>query len=109
MGVTFNPFSGNLDFTGSSGGGGPSVADRHIVTFDASGAWGVPSGGYYSITIPAATHGKGLNPTVSAFEDIGGGSFSAITAEIEVSSTGTVTIKIPGTPDQRFAGALIIV
>jgi hypothetical protein len=109
MGVTFNPFSGNLDFTGSSGGGSPGPAERHVVTFDASASWGAPSGGFYSIAIAAGTHGKGLNPTAAAFEDIGGGSFSAVTAEIEVSSTGTVTIKVPDTPDQRFAGALIII
>lgn len=37
------------------------VSERYPHTFDATTSWGSASGGYYSMTISAATHGRGSN------------------------------------------------
>lgn len=108
MGITWNPFNpGGIDFTGSGGGGG-GPAERFVQTFDGGADWGSPSGGVYSITVPAATHALGTNPNVQVYELIGG-VYNLVNISINVTAAGAVTISVVQTPDLRFPGLILII
>lgn len=92
----------------SSGGGGGGGGTPFSDTMNSSTDWGSPSGGYYSITITAGTHGKGTSPVVQVFELISG-SFEDIGTDIIVNSSGDVSVRVTSVPDNRFAGKIIIV
>ena len=92
----------------SSGGGGSTGATTYVQTFDASSAWGSASGGFYTITITAGTHSKGVNPQVQIFEN-NSGSFDDVDVDrLRVDSSGNITFRVPDSPDSRFAGKINI-
>lgn len=85
-------------------GGGP-VTPPYIHNFS-SVDWTLASP-YASITVPAATHLKGLTPTAEVFEII---SFNLekVQTEVIMNASGDITIQIQFVPDLRFSGKLII-
>jgi len=107
-GFKFNPLTGNLDFVGSSGGGGsPSgPAERYFATFNNTSDW-TSNSPEYTHTVTAATHGKGSNPNVSVYELVSG-NYEAINVNISITTGGDVTIKVSETPDNRFTGLILI-
>lgn len=94
-----------INTEGDSGSGGGS-SDPYVSTFNSTTDWSGPSGGFYSILIPQATHEKGLNPTVDVFESVSG-NFEEVIVEVIVSSSGNITIRIPD-DGTRFVGKLVI-
>lgn len=110
MAFTFNPLTGALDIVGTSGGGGPAptVAPRFTQTVNNNTHWGTASGGLYTIVILASTHGKGLKPTVTMFEQVGS-DYEQVTVNYNINSSGDVSISVPDSPDLRFAGVVVII
>jgi len=109
-GYRFNPITGNLDLVGSSGGGGGGgPATKYSLAFNATTDWGSLSGGYYTITVTAGTHALGTSPIIEIFELDTGNYLSVMPDEIKVTPGGDVSFRVPGTPDLRFAGKIIIV
>lgn len=106
MGITFNPITSQFDIKGNSGGGGPTVPPFEQ-TFNSTTDWGSPSGGLYTLTILATTHGKGINPLVHIFEN-SGLDFLAIGIGYKLNTSGDIIIEVLETPDNRFAGKAII-
>ena len=125
MGLKFNPFSGNFDFTGSGGGGGASYIDGEVATYadlpldgsatlnsawlvrTASGVWPVTRK-QAGIFIRTATGGSnrdsdytyaGTMPDV--FSDaqflIYDDANTARTMSVEVTDNETLTFKVRGT------------
>lgn len=109
MGITFNPFTGQLDITGTGSGGGGGTASRYTQVFNATTDWGSPSGGYYTITIPVATHGKGLHPNIMTFE-LNGSDYEMVNVDlVKVNASGDVSIRVLQSPNTRFAGLVLII
>jgi hypothetical protein len=103
--ITFNPFTGNFDYVETGGSGGLPNFEQ---TFNATTDWGSPSAGYYTITIPAATHLRGANPVIQVFELVGS-DYDVIDTTIFIDSlTNAISIKSLQSPDSRFAGKIII-
>lgn len=83
--------------------------ERYIETFDATTDWGTAAAGYYTITITEATHGRGANPNVQ-IQSLSGTDYITVTPDrILVESDGDTKIRVPETPDLRFAGRAIFV
>lgn len=82
---------------------------RYIHSFDATTNWGAESGGYYTITVPASTHELGANPVSTVYELSGGDYIDVMPDKIKTASNGNVSIRVPVTPDLRFAGQIIII
>lgn len=61
----------------------------------------------YTITIDAATHDKGTEPTATLYEEVGG-LFEEVEAYVAIDATGNITIKVPVSPDGRFTGKIIV-
>jgi hypothetical protein len=93
-GVTSN-IQGQIDALGS-----------FSATFNESGDWLGPFGGYYTISFSQASHQKD-DPIVEVFE-VNGGVFSLVHTGIEVDGSINVIIAVSGSPDLRFAGKIII-
>lgn len=91
-----------------TGGGGGGTASTFAQIFNATTDWGAPSGGFYSITVAQATHGKGTDPIVQTYEDVAG-TDELVDTEILMDSFGNVTIRVPDSVDTRFAGKVVIV
>jgi hypothetical protein len=110
LSLQFNPITGNFDLVGAGGGGGGGgPAERYTSTFNATTSWGSASGGEYTITIAAATHGKGLYPAALVYEDMGAGVYELVGVNaLQINSSGDVSIKVLETPDTRFAGLVLI-
>lgn len=107
MSIVFNPFSGGFDFTGTSSGGGPSLAERYALSFNNTTDWTL-SAPDYTLTILAGTHGKGTNPSVHVFELVGL-NYEQIVTNVTVNASGDVTLKVTQLPDNRFNGAILII
>lgn len=107
MGLKFNPLSGQLDYTGSTAA--PVAAPHYVQSFDNTTSWGTASGGEYSISISAGTHGLGTNVIATVYEQLSPTEFEEVFVYTTITSAGTVTIKVPETPDTRFTGKIIIV
>jgi hypothetical protein len=111
MGFKFNPlgpdFSATNPASGGGGGGGP--AERYTATFNSTTSWGSASGGVYTITISAATHGKGTAPNVAVYENVGGVYELVALESVRVTLTGNVSLRVLETPDNRFAGLVLII
>lgn len=105
MAVTFNPFTGQLDITGA--GSGTALALRYTQTFNNTTDWTLAAPDY-TITITAATHGKGINPNVQVFEQVGL-NYDVVNVVVEKNASGDVTIKVAQIPDNRFNGFVLIV
>lgn len=109
MGIILNPFTGDLDFTGTGGASPSGPAERYTESFDATTDWGAPSGGLYTITITAATHGKGTNPSILVFEDVSGDFEKVEPNQTIIDASGNISITTLETPDTRFAGKILVI
>lgn len=105
--LTYNPFTGNFDFTGSGGGGGSGPAERYVASFNNTTDWTLASPDY-TLTVLAATHGKGINPSVQIFELVGL-NYEQVSTNVTVNASGDVTLKVNEVPDNRFNGAILII
>lgn len=110
MPIVFNPLTSQFDIKGTGGGGGGGgPAERFLQTFNATTDWGSPSGGYYTITVLAASHALGTDPTVEIYENISSEYFQVTVDEVKVNTSGDVSFRVPSSPDLRFAGKVIII
>lgn len=107
MPYKFNVFTGNFDYYEASGGPG-SQSPNYVQTFNATTDWGSPSGGFYTITIPLASHAKGNNPVIQIFELIGSDYDIVDTTTFIDSGTSAISIKALQSPDSRFQGKIVI-
>ena len=133
MGVKLNIFTGQLEFAGS--GGGQILASNVIVvpsgnltstnaqdaleelqgeidnysdTFNNTTDWSGPTGGFYTITYPQATHQKGIAPKIMIFENELG-NFNVVDVDrVQVTPAGDIEIRVPSSPDLRFNGKIVI-
>lgn len=85
------------------------ASPRYVETFDATTDWGAASGGYYTITIPQATHTRGTSPQVDLFELSGSDYIKVEADEVKVLANGNVEFRVPEDPDCRFAGKAVLV
>lgn len=88
------------------------VSDRYVGTFDATSSWGTAVGGYYSITIAAATHQRGIVPGFAGVSEESGTDYVGVALGDDgytVAANGDVTVRVPESPDCRFAGRIILV
>ena len=84
-------------------------AERYVETFNATSDWGTASGGYFTMTITAATHGKELQPNV-LIQELDGSDYSTVQPDqVKVLANGNIQIRVPEVPDLRFAGRAVIV
>ena len=93
MGLKLNPFTGQLDIVGSGGGGGGGTASRYESSFNNTTDWGSPSGGYYTITITAAAHGKGLSPVSFLYEASGADYLEVNVDEVKINDPSPEVIR----------------
>lgn len=107
MGIIINPTTGQIDFTGSGGGGGPSVATRTVVSFNTVD-WVGPSAGKYTLTILRTTHNKTANPNVSVYELVSGSYEPVAVDTIKIDASGNITLELTETPDLRFQGIVVV-
>lgn len=107
MGLTFNPITGQFDIKGTSGGSPTVQNPNYQLIFNSTTDWGSPSGGIYTMSIPASTHGKGTKPIVQVLE-LNGGSFIMIGLASKMDASGNITLEVNQTPDNRFSGKIII-
>ena len=85
-----------------------SAAERYVSGFTATTEWGTAAGGYYTITVTAATHGIGSNPVVSV-QQLTGSDYLIVDSDLtKIFANGNISIRVPETPDLRFAGRLVI-
>lgn len=85
----------------------PIPGTKFIQTFG-TGDW-VDGGSFYSISVTAITHLKGLYPEVQVQENVGGGVFRSVLVDaIDTAADGAVAIKVSKVPDSRFIGRAVI-
>ncbi len=106
MGFQFNPITGQLDISGS-GGGSAIQSPNYFATFNNTTDWGAASGGEYTITVAAATHGKGANPIVQILE-LNGSDYDTVVITHKVTAVGNIVISVDETPDLRFNMKIIV-
>jgi len=86
-----------------------SVATYTVYDADATTAWGAAAGGFYTRTITAATHGKGVSPVVSIMEYDGTNLDVAGVDRVRIiQANGNVEIRVPEAPDGRFRAGIFI-
>lgn len=103
MGITYNPFTGQLDYTGGSGGGSTTPYSSTFVTGD----W-VVNGADYDLTFAQGVHNKGLNPQIQVFA-LNGIVYEEVSVFSSIDSvSGLITIRVSGTPDLRFNGKIVV-
>lgn len=102
--VIYNPFTGNFDFI-SAADPTPEPINNYSQLFDQTD-W-VSVSGNYEIEIDAITHEHLTNPQVQVFE-LNVDQYVLVEVEIFVDADGLVTLQVPGTPDLRFEGKVII-
>lgn len=85
-----------------------NVSGRYVTTFNATTDWGSPSGGFYTITIPAATHGRGNDPLVNVMDFVTG-SYRGIGFAYEINGSSDILLKVADSPDGRFAGKVVVI
>ena len=83
-------------------------APKATPTFDATTSWGTASGGYYSQTFTAASHGIGTTPIYQVEELSGSDYIKTLCDEEKVNASGDITIRVTESPDGRFAGRIVI-
>jgi hypothetical protein len=84
-----------------------TTTSKYKLTFNASTDWTLNSG-FYEIVVLGTTHLKGNDPTVQVFETSGGASTEVSCVVTSTDSNGDVFIQVTGTPDNRFAGKVLI-
>jgi len=82
-------------------------SERYTSTFDATTSWGAAAGGYYTITVTAATHGRGTNPEVTVLASDSSDWVTVSPDRVKILANGDVQIRVPETPDLRFAGKIL--
>lgn len=92
---------GNLTNTGTGGGSTTGYLKAFTVP-----TW-VNASPDYSITVQESEHLKGVSPSVEVYE-LESGSYRSVIVSIEVSNAGLIVIRVPESPDNRFAGKIII-
>jgi len=80
----------------------------HIQSFDTTTDWGTAAGGFYTITVPAATHGKTAPSTIQFWQDIAGVLGLTQVDTVRRQANGDVEFSVPDSPDARFAGEVSI-
>lgn len=88
------------------GDAGAVAATRYSASF-VSGDWSAPSGGYITLTVLAATHGRGTNPSVKILEDISGDFDEVICDRMRINASGDIEFRI--VEGLEFGGKYIIV
>jgi len=83
-----------------------SSSTRYVDTFNSTTDWALNVSDYQMLYSVAA-HQKGANPNTSVFIDVAG-VYEYVEPVIEVDGSGNVTIKVSSTPDNRFAGKVVI-
>lgn len=83
-----------------------SPSSRYIFTFNNGSDW-TSNGGFYEITIPASTHGKGSSPNCKIYENISSVYHEVLTS-VMMDSNGNLTIQVSQIPDNRFSGKLTV-
>jgi hypothetical protein len=78
---------------------------KKIITFT-SANW-VLSGDEYTFTVTAAVHEKGVNPEVIVLENTGT-EFAEVILYKSINTSGDLLLAVSASPDNRFAGKLII-
>jgi len=86
------------------------ASERFVLTHNATTDWGTASGGRYSISVPAATHGRGTHVAVAGFYmDSGSDVVEVIPDEVVIDSSGNVTFYVTEQPEGRYAGKAILI
>lgn len=76
---------------------------------DVNTAWGTASSGFYTRTILASTHGKGVDPLVYGYDFTGGSVVRSLLFDrIEINSSGDITIFAPESPDGRIQAKIVV-
>lgn len=88
---------------------GEVVASRYTSTHDATTDWGAASDGYYTISITAATHGRGTSPNAEFYETDGTDQIAVMPDRVLVAANGDVSFRVPEDPDLRYAGKVVII
>ena len=70
--------------------------------------WGAAIGGYYTLTVPASTHGKSQVSDVRMWEQSGADLLYVKPHDWTVLTNGDVEIAVMSVPDGRFDGRLDI-
>lgn len=78
---------------------------KKIISFTSTD-WTI-SGDEYLLTVTAAIHEKGVNPEVVVLEDTGT-EFAEVILYKAINASGDLLLAVSATPDNRFAGKLII-
>jgi len=91
----------------STGGGSGGTGVAYFEDFTAV-SWSGPSGGFYTYTVLAIDHGKGVNPGVQVYLDTSSNYDKVEVDRVRISSIGDVEIRVPDSPDLRFTGRIII-
>ena len=76
------------------------------VNFNATTNWTLEDEEYI-LSVPSATHLKGINPQIQIYE-AEGLEFINVIAYISINASGDILVKVPQIPDTRFSGKLII-
>ena len=79
--------------------------DKKVIAFT-SADWTLV-GDEYTLTVTAVTHTKGTNPEVVVLEDTGT-EFAEVILYKAINIDGDLLLAVSATPDNRFAGKLII-
>lgn len=106
----FNTDTLTLDFFNGSvwgpvdttGGGSSAVSD----TFNATSDWTGPSGGYYSF---AFNHALASDDILVTVWDETSTPVQVLPEIVERTDNNTVTIRVPDSPDSRFAGRVVVI
>jgi len=89
---------------------GTVVASRYTSPHNATTDWGSASGGYYTISVTGAVHGRGTNPMIQYYEVVGGNQIQVTPDQSSVASaTGNLSFRVPDSPDLRYAGKVIFI
>lgn len=103
-GLTATDVQSAIDEIVAGGGGG--TASRYTLDF-LSADW-VLAVDDYILSISAATHGKGLNPTITTYFD-NGSLLEEVEVSVSIDGSGNVVLYVTSSPDNRFDGKLIII
>ena len=76
------------------------------INFNSTTNWTLDNDDYV-LSIPSATHLKGINPQIQVYETEGLEFVNVITY-ISINSSGDILVKVSNVPDNRFSGKLII-
>jgi len=88
-------------------------AGRFVITHDATTDW-TDQGTYWDIQTTAAVHGRGVNPVIQFYEDVGAGVLNQVSPDLnEIQTNGDQSTQVPSglgnTPDLRYAGQIVFI